>query len=221
MITYKGKIYKNFTAGQLEKIERDYPDINTSILAEKTGLNLQLIYWAANRMGIKKSKAYISSMASEKFRKHGFITRFRKGQTPWNKGIKGITTGGEITQYKPGHLPHNTKYDGCISLRKDKNGHQYQYIRVKKAKWELLHRHIWRQHNGDIPSDCNVQFKDQNPMNCDIDNLYIISRNKQIDNNTIHRYPPELKQSIRLINKIKKLTDDKENRTRRAECAVV
>jgi len=91
MITYKGKKYKNFTSVQLEQIERDYTDTKTSILAESTGLTVESVYWAAVRLGVKKSKAYISSMASEKFRKHGFITRFRKGQTPWNKGIKGIT----------------------------------------------------------------------------------------------------------------------------------
>lgn len=182
MITYKGKTYRNFTVAQLERIEREYPKSNTASLADELGVKVHSIHNVAHRLGLYKDKSFLVSMASDRFKETGTITRFKKGSPAWNNGMKGLKIGGEVTQFKPGHLPHNTKIDGFISLRKDKNGHKYQYIRVEKAKWELLHRHIWRQHNGDIPAGCNIQFKDRDQMNCDIENLYIISRKKQIYN---------------------------------------
>ena len=110
--------------------------------------------------------------------------RFLKGHRAWNKGLKGITIGGEQTQFKPGHEPHNTKYDGAISIRKDsKQDIYYKYIRVAKGKWELLHRYIWKQHNGEIPKGMLVVFKDGNQMNCSIDNLELITRKENMQRN--------------------------------------
>ncbi len=43
--------------------------------------------------------------------------QFEKGHIPWNKGIKGLHLS-PSTEFKKGHLPANTKYDGCLSLRK-------------------------------------------------------------------------------------------------------
>lgn len=221
MITYKGKKYRNFTSVQLEKIEREYPDTDTSCLAESIGLTLESVYWAAGTLGVKKNKAYMVAHASEKFKNIGSLTRFKKGQTPWNKGKKGINTGGFITQYKPGNLPHNTKYDGYISLRKDKNGHSYYFIRIEMTKWKPLHRFVWEMHYGPIPKGYNIQFKDKNTLNSDIDNLYIISRSEQINLNTIHRYPPELKQALRFITKINKLTKNEKNKSASAQLTSV
>src|SRR5690606_8610057 len=105
-----------------------------------------------------------------KFKNAGY---FKKGFTPWNKGKP--HKGGEATQFKKGNLPHNTKFDGCIRVQPDKSGRRYKYIRVAKAKWMPLHRYIWAQVYGD-PGTNVIRFKDGNSMNCDIENLMLISR---------------------------------------------
>ncbi len=106
--------------------------------------------------------------------------RFAKGIIPFNKGTKGLK-GANKTSFKKGQKPFNTKFDGAISLRTD----GYQYVRVKKAKWVLLHRYIWQQIHGTIPDKHVITFKDKNPMNCTIDNLECISmaenRNRNIN----------------------------------------
>ena len=43
-------------------------------------------------------------------------------------------------------------------------------------RWEFLHRAVWEEHNGPVPEGMIVSFKDSDRMNCDIDNLMLISR---------------------------------------------
>ena len=113
----------------------------------------------------------------------------------------------KATRFKKGQLPHNTKpADGVISLRKDKNGHTYQYIRVALGKWELLHRVVWQQHNGAIPPSMVVVFKDGNHLNCCISNLLLLTKQQHLERNQdIHNgYDEQTKTAIKLINKIHK-----------------
>lgn len=216
---YKGLYFSDFTLNQIHQIEQEYPTSNTNELASKMGLKIHSIYNIASKLRIKKTSEFLSLMSAGKFSHSGTQYRFKKGHQAWNKGKKGLQIGGVETQFRQGNLPHNTKYDGCISIRSDNRGRKYKYIRVSKSKWEPLHRWVWIRHNGVIPKGFNIQFKDNNSLNCDFDNLYIISRSKQIDQNTLHRFPEELKQSIRLIHKLEKLTKDEKNRIGRAECA--
>lgn len=137
--------------------------------------------------------------------------RFKKGQTPFNKGKKIETwmkpemiASLKKTCFKKGQLPHNTLYDGAIRVRKDKTGASYQYIRLAKGKWELLQREVWRQHFGEIPEGRLITFKDGNTMNCNPTNLRLMDRQANMVRNTIHRYPVEVKQAIRVIGKLKR-----------------
>lgn len=207
MIYYKGKEYRNFTIEQLQTIERLYPVTVTAALAEILGKKDYSVTNAAYRLGLKKDpswyKQHLMIAAAKQVTNAG---RFKPGQKSWNKGKKGLQIGGEDTQFKPGHQPHNTKYDGCIKVRRHKNGCHYKYIRVAVAKWELYHRHVWEQANGKIPAGHVIRFKDGDQMNCEVSNMEIISRGENMDLNTIHRYPDELKKAIKRISKIEKLS---------------
>lgn len=120
---------------------------------------------------------------------------FKKGQRPWNKGIKKPYKGGEETRFRKGNLPHNTKFDGCIRVQPDKCGRSYKYIRVGVAKWMPLHRYIWMQVHGD-PGTNIIRFKDGNSLNCDIENLMLISRGENAKLNTLIRKPRGKRQLI-------------------------
>jgi len=104
----------------------------------------------------------------------GRDTKFKKGNRSWNKG-KSVRLS-PTSEFPKGHLPHNTKHDGAISIRKDKTGRVYKYIRIAKGKWELLHREIWKQHHGEIPKTMIVTFIDGDSLNCSLENLKLISR---------------------------------------------
>ena len=136
---------------------------------------------------------------------------FKKGSVPANKGKKmsaEVKAKLQHTFFKKGHKPHNTKHDGAITVRTLSDGNQYKYIRISESSWELYHRHLWEKANGPVPEGMLVYFKDGNSMNCVIENLALLSLADNMNRNTIHRYPPELKQTIRLISKLKKKVRD-------------
>jgi hypothetical protein len=71
--------------------------------------------------------------------------------------------------------------------------------------------HTWQQHNGPVPQGKIVCFKDHNTLNCSIENLMLLSRAENMQRNTIHRYPDELKSTIRLVSKLKRKINEKQN----------
>lgn len=147
----------------------------SEILAELSKLYQQYNYRiCANIMDIPANK--VRAAIRNHNLKSGRTGQFKKGHIPFNKGINFITEGSKKTQFKKGHLPHNTKYNGAISIRKDKSGTSYKYIRINKAKWELLHRYNWEQQNGAIPEGCILVAKDGNQLNCDPSNWNLITR---------------------------------------------
>lgn len=106
---------------------------------------------------------------------------FHKNQIPFNKGKKmpaDIYRQCAPTMFKKGNLPHNAKEttDGCIRLRYDNRKTPVYFIRLELGKWEYLARHTWRQHHGEIPDGYIVTHKDGDSLNCDIDNLQLMSR---------------------------------------------
>lgn len=110
---------------------------------------------------------------------------FSKGHIPWNKA-KRLLNWANKTSFCKGHKPHNTKYDGYISIRHT-HERPYKWIRVAEGKFILLHRYVWEQHYGPIPPNHNVRFKDGDAMNCSIENLFLVSKTKNMDMN--RNYP--------------------------------
>ena len=126
--------------------------------------------------------------------------RFSKGHIPDNKGKRmspEVYAQVQRTMFKKGHRPHNHRAVGSERINVD------GYIEVKVAepnRWRVKHRIIWEQVNGAIPKGFNVQFKNHNPLDCRIENLYLISKAEQMrtENSYIARYPKELQDVIRL-----------------------
>lgn len=114
--------------------------------------------------------------------KVGEANRFKPGNVPFNKGTKGLT-GRNRTSFKKGQQPHNTKHDGAVTVRTDSSGTAYKYTRIKSGKWVLYHRHLWEQANGPIPEGHILVFRDRDPMNCELDNLELITRSENLRRN--------------------------------------
>lgn len=183
-----------------------YPTTKNSELAKMFHVAECTVFRYANKIGLKKTNDFFKKLAkSEKCIAH----QFKKGNVPHNKGVKGYVTTDErkmqnmkSTQFKKGHLPKNHRPVG--SERFTKEG----YIERKTAEprtWELLHRIVWREHNGEIPHGYNVQFKDGNQHNCNIENLYLISRRDQMTTkNSIHAMPKEIAELYQLKGAIKR-----------------
>ena len=121
--------------------------------------------------------------------KSGETGWYQKGHEPGNKGKKleeYVTDPERVadikkrisdTQFKKGHKPFNELPVGSIVV----NDHGYK-LRKKQMegtlweRWELLHRAVWIEHNGPIPDNMMVIFRDGNRLNCDISNLALVSK---------------------------------------------
>ena len=113
------------------------------------------------------------------------------------------------TRFKKGCLPHNTAYDGAITIHKDtKTGRPYKWIRLGLRKWKTLHVKIWEDKHGPAPTGKIIVFRNKDSMDVRLRNLKMIDRKEHMQNNTIHRYPAELKQVIRLNSKLKRRTHE-------------
>lgn len=177
-----------FTKVQIAELKRDYATTLNQDLADRFGCSIHSIENKGFELKLKKDKEFIRQVAKDNFtedhpaRKHWI----KKGTPPPNKGkkqkeymSKEAIERTKNTRFKKGHIPANAVPVGYERL--DKDG--YIYIKVEgKRKLVLKHRYVWEQHNGSIPRGNNIQFKDGNKHNCDIDNLYMISRSEQMRN---------------------------------------
>lgn len=105
----------------------------------------------------------------------GLTGKFRKGQTPHNKGKKmpkEVYEKVKHTMFAKGNVPPNHRPVGSERISKD------GYIEVKVAepnKWRLKQRVVYEEAKGKIPEGCTIIFLDGNKQNCNIDNLRCIT----------------------------------------------
>ena len=106
--------------------------------------------------------------------KTGLTGQYQKGNVPYNKGKHPPTVGRMAeTQFKPGNKPHTWRPVGSERINVD----GYIEVKVKDPKtWKAKHRLIWEEHNGPVPKNHVVVFKDGNKLNTDISNLALVSK---------------------------------------------
>jgi len=125
-------------------------------------------------------------------------------------------------------LRNSTEVSGSIkpihSERIDTmNGRQVIHIKTDK-KWELKHRYIWEQANGEIPKGNDIMFLDGNSLNCNLENLCLVFQPElrfMHKNGLITEIPEAtetglmvLRHRQALINKITKGMNEREKKNR-------
>lgn len=196
------KVYfKPFTPEDEQKIKDEFLLKPVKRLADELGTTYGRImrFLKRNNLEIPKELVEKRKLDSQK----------KKGSVPFNKGkkqkeymdsetIKKVAK----TCFKKGNKPHNTKSDGVITIRKDKSGLKYKYIRISEGKWQLYHRYLWEKHNGKIPKGHIIAFKDGNQLNTVIENLEMITKIENMYRNSYLKHPREIIPSLVLCNKL-------------------
>jgi len=209
---------KLWTESDLLILKKEYPSTQSVLIAEKLDRSIKAIYSQANLMGLKKTEEFNRSESSGRMKDGNFgkATQFQKNHKSFNTGMKWddfMTVQGKAnslrTTFKKGNLPPNTLHDGMITTRTDsKTKRTYKFIRIALAKWQMLHVYNWEQVNGKLPKGKILAFKGSTD-DCSIDNLILITRAENMKRNSIQRYPEEIKQTIRVLTKLKKTINGK------------
>ena len=145
--------------------------------------------------------------------RNGISGKFKKGQKPWNKGMKGLKfPGSEKGWFKKGQKsttekPLGSEYtsDGYVMVKVKMNG-------PRDKRWKLKHVLIWEKYNGPVPKDSVVTFLDGNKRNFDINNLACIRKgvNSVLNKKKLRSQNKEIFKvrvaQIELDQKIKKIT---------------
>ncbi|HIG0358899.1 MAG: HNH endonuclease signature motif containing protein [Clostridium sp.] len=127
-----------------------------------------------NNFGLSLKVSQIKSLKKNRKLDSGLNGQFKKGQEPWNKGIKGLYAKGcEKTWFKKGSTPINHRPVGSERITVD----GYTEIKVEEPnKWRLKQQLIWEKYNGPVPKGYVVIFGDGDQHNFNPDNLILVSR---------------------------------------------
>lgn len=190
-------------------------DMSVSEMSKRLGRPLTLVYQKARSFGLSRPRQVYTECGKNLAQlEQSKLHRYQKGCIPANKGKKmdpDTYTKCAGTMFKKGNMPANHRDVGSERINKD------GYIEVKVAepnKWKAKHRVIWEEANGPVEKGYNVQFKDGNRLNVSLENLYLITRSRQLkeQNSLMARYPKELQDIIRLRGAVKRQIKRKENK---------
>lgn len=161
--------YHAFTAEQGEFIREQY-----------RALSLRDLTSAFNaRFGTSKSNQQIRSFTRNHTARSGRTGQFERGCKSWNAGTKGVVkpNSGSFTK---GSVPGNRKPIGSERICA-KDG----YILIKVAqtnpytgaptRYLAKHRVVWEAANGPLPRGHVLSFRDGNKLNCELDNIILLS----------------------------------------------
>lgn len=199
-----------------------YPDFKTSAIAQQLGRSLTSTYGHAKKLGLAKSEAYLASPDACRFRRGdnvGAAYRFKKGQTPANKGKRRPFNANSAKGYfKKGQLPHNTKYLGHERVTKD------GYVEISIAetnphtgferRYVQKHRYLWEQLHGPVPKGMALKSVDGNRQNTDPSNWILVKRGLLPRLNGKHgrdydRAPAAIKPAILAIAQLEQAVREK------------
>lgn len=101
-------------------------------------------------------------------------------------------------QFTKGSNPLNTLHDKAVTSRIDNKGNIYKWIRLSKAKWQMLHVYLWLTSGREIPAGHIVVFKDGNRDNCVLSNLQLMTRGQSL---RINRKSYLVKKGEKIVKK--------------------
>ena len=163
---------QHWTPAELRVLRALYPDLMAETVAKELQRPVHAIYAKANALGLRKSAEFLASDRSRRIQRghHSpamVASRFQKGLIPWNKGLKGIChEGSKATQFKKGEMSgaaqHNYVPIGTLRLSKD--GYLERKVTddpalVPARRWVAVHRLVWQQEHGPIPTGHIVAFR--------------------------------------------------------------
>lgn len=110
---------------------------------------------------------------------------FKKGSTPWNKGIEYRAGGKSIsTQFKKGYTKPNERPMYTVFEQKEKDKKKHLFIKLPTNRQYPYSRYVWEHKTGKkLKTGEIIRFKDSNPLNCSFKNLIRMTRSENAQKN--------------------------------------
>ncbi|MBB5444610.1 MULTISPECIES: HNH endonuclease [unclassified Paraburkholderia] len=205
-----------WTAAEVEKMNREYPERTTADLAAEFGCSEARVYAKAAELGLHKSAAFMESDRSGRIQRgrgdpRMAATQFTAGHVTWNKGTKGISgkhPNTVRTQFKKGEMrgaaQHNYQPIGTLRLSKD--GYLERKVTddhpVPARRWVGVHRLVWEAANGPVPRGFVVCFlpgrRSAELEKITLDAIELVSRGELAQRNHPRSRDPELARLVQL-----------------------
>lgn len=219
-----------WTSDRIAVLQLLYPIKTAAEIADKLGCAKSTVYQKAYDLCIEKSEEFKQSAKSGRIiagkqNPAMIATRFKPGQTPWNKGIPYAPGGRSVaTRFQKGRPPHEAaNYRPIGSLRPTKYGYLEKKVtddieKQSARRWVALHRLVWEAANGPVPAGSIVIFKPgmrtMIAQEVTVDRLECITRAENANLNHPKNKDPELAKIYQLkgaitrqINRMKTLTE--------------
>lgn len=202
--------------GQANRGQRTFPpDVARFIEKNCTGrTKREMCEELRKRYGIEKTPAQLKSYYANNRLRNGLDGKFKKGQTPPNKGkplpdeVKEKIKG---TQFRKGQRPHNAQPIGSESKIDG-----YWKIKIGEPNiWQLKSRHEWERIHGEkLGPDDVILFLDMNPDNFDPDNLVKVSRAElaRINQDKLRGADPGINMAAVNLARLKTLAKNKQKK---------
>lgn len=205
-----------WSEGELAALRRLYPGLKAETVARELGRTTRSVHQKAKQLGIRKSDAFKASFASGRIQAANtdprmVATRFQKGMTPWNKGMKGsvgLHENCRPTQFKPGQRPHTWVPVGSYRVNYSKGLPRLEKKMSETPgpnhlRWVPVSRLVWEAQHGPAPKGHIVIFKDPKLATTlldeiTVDKLMCISRAENARRNHPARKSPELARLVQL-----------------------
>lgn len=193
------------TEDDIAYIKEHFAEMSSYEIADVLGMSKTSVSNIAYRHGLRKSREWIAERARMRTADPNHPSRayrFEKGHVPHTKGRKAeewmspeALARSTATRFKKGQRPQTWRPIGSERINVD----GYIEVKVEEGKpWRHKQRVLWERAHGPIPEGYMVSFKDGNKQNCELDNLYLLSRADGLRANSVVNYPDEVREIIHM-----------------------
>jgi hypothetical protein len=212
-----------WTADAVATLRHLYPDHAAQDVAVAIGCSTSAAHNKAAALGLSKSRAWWAREA-ERAKIVGAASRFRPGQTPWNKGTHFVAGGRSAeTRFKAGRPAHEAaNYLPIGSTRITKDGYLERKVTddpalVPARRWVAVHRQVWEAAHGTVPPGHAVVFKPGHRTTAEaeitLDRIELVTRAELMRRNSYHtNYPPELRTLVQLRGALNRKINNRRKR---------
>ena len=222
----KREIIRNWTLKEIAYLREHYPNTNSIELAEAMNRTKDSIRGMARKLRLKKSRIWKQreiNVLLNYYKTHSsyeiaeMLGNGRTHRSVLHKlerlGISKLNAIRERKGWiekkheaKPKPKPKRKcksqssprqKPIGTIVIRMNKQNQKFKMIKFAEPnKWMMLNRNIWEKHNGKMPPKHIIRHKDGNKLNCDIDNLVLMSLAENLKLNWNHKKSAKTRKRI-------------------------